>query len=162
VHISSFIHPAVVLEHSAFVKSTECNADSSTITVSFNTHAAWATAVEDWKQHSKFLLVAFADSCGRGRESGERSAHVLHNITTSAAKLQIVGQMVELPLIEVIHPDRKVEINMDTFDRGSTNQPPSVRIRRQDGDNATSSAEDSGESFPTSTLRTPTTRVRYI
>ncbi|KAF7362232.1 hypothetical protein MVEN_00569400 [Mycena venus] len=101
--------------HSASVKSTECDSTSSTITVTFTTHAAWAMAVENWKQHPKFLLVAFADSCGGGRESGERSAHFLRHITVSAAKLQVVGQMEELTLTDAIHPDRDVTIDMDTF-----------------------------------------------
>ncbi|KAJ7062453.1 hypothetical protein B0H15DRAFT_743192, partial [Mycena belliarum] len=108
VHISAFIHPTVILEHSAFVKSTGCHPDHNTISVQFTHHSAWVTAVEDWTQHTKFLLVAFVDSCGLGRESGERSTHLVQNVTVSEATLEIIGTMVDLPLSESIHPDRDV------------------------------------------------------
>ncbi|KAJ7896854.1 hypothetical protein B0H13DRAFT_1521322, partial [Mycena leptocephala] len=116
VHISAFIHPVVVLEHSSYVTSTSCDSNSGTITVSFKDHSKWAMAVEDWRQNPKFLLVAFVDSCGLGRESGERSVHLVQNFTVSAARLQIICQMVELSLTEAIHPERDVAIHVDTFD----------------------------------------------
>ncbi|KAJ7464057.1 hypothetical protein FB451DRAFT_995015, partial [Mycena latifolia] len=116
VHISAFIHPAVILEHSAYVKSTGCHSNSSTIAIAFTHHSAWVTAVNDWTQHPKFLLVAFVDSCGLGRESGERSVHLVQNVTVSEATLEIIGKMVELPLSGAIHPDRDVTIHIDTFD----------------------------------------------
>ncbi|KAJ7089554.1 hypothetical protein C8R44DRAFT_548794, partial [Mycena epipterygia] len=116
VHISGFIHPAVILEHSAHVNSAECGYDAGTITVSFKNHAVWTMAVKDWRQHPHFLLVAFVDSCGLGRESGERSVHLVQNFTTSAAKLEITAQMQELSLTGAIHPDREVTIHVDTFD----------------------------------------------
>ncbi|KAJ7486733.1 hypothetical protein FB451DRAFT_994498, partial [Mycena latifolia] len=116
VHISAFIHPVVILEHSVYVKSTECDSNSRTITVSFKDRWKWAMAIEDWRRNPKFLLVAFVDSCGMGRESGERSVHLVQNFTVSAAQLQVVCQMVELSLTEAIHPERDVTIHVDTFD----------------------------------------------
>ncbi|KAJ7670952.1 hypothetical protein B0H17DRAFT_1141696 [Mycena rosella] len=47
VHITEFNHPAIVLEHSAYVESTECDSNSSTITVSFKRRAAWEMARRD-------------------------------------------------------------------------------------------------------------------
>jgi hypothetical protein len=111
-------------------------------------------AVEDWRQNPKFLLVAFVDSCGLGRESGERSVHLVQNFTVSAARLQIICQMVELSLTEAIHPERDVAIHVDTFDVHDTIIPvPSVpHLRRQD--NETSMNDEAGR-LPPSTPPTP-------
>ncbi|KAJ7619846.1 hypothetical protein DFH06DRAFT_1341928 [Mycena polygramma] len=63
VHVSAFIHPAIILEHSAYVKSTGCHANTSTITVGFTHHrSAWATAVQDWTKHEQFLLSSFVST----------------------------------------------------------------------------------------------------
>jgi hypothetical protein len=135
MHISAFIRPIVILEHSASIHSTECDSNSTTITVTFKHRAAWATAVQDWKKNPTFLLVAFVDSCGLRRESGERSVHKVHSIAVSASELQVICQMVELSLTEAIHPDREVTINVNTFDvhEPPISLPSSGYVRRQDG-----------------------------
>ncbi|KAJ6506174.1 hypothetical protein C8R47DRAFT_110516, partial [Mycena vitilis] len=168
VHVSAFIHPTIILEHSAYVKSTGCHANSSTITVGFTRRSAWATAVQDWTKHPQFLLVAFADSCGLGRQSGERSVHLVQNFTASEMTLEIVGTMLEIPLSEAIHPDRDVTIDIDTFDvhdsQPSFPLPSSSRVRRagdaemgggsNDDDNAGSDDPTTGSQTSDST--TPT------
>ncbi|KAJ7196672.1 hypothetical protein GGX14DRAFT_320589, partial [Mycena pura] len=116
VHVSGFRHPAVILEHSASVFSTNCDAGRSTITIAFKQRPAWETAVQDWQRHPKFMLVAFADSCGLGRESGERSVHLVHNITVISKTLEIIGHMEEVTLTDAIHPNKEVAIDLDTFD----------------------------------------------
>ncbi|KAJ7502686.1 hypothetical protein B0H11DRAFT_1669566, partial [Mycena galericulata] len=117
VHISGFLHPAVALEHSAHIIATTCDSNTSTITIAFRNRDSWALAIEDWKAHPNLFLVAFSDSCGRGRESGERSVHLVkNNMTSSWGKMEITFQMTEVPLQDAIHPDRDVEIVIDTFD----------------------------------------------
>ncbi|KAJ7210061.1 hypothetical protein GGX14DRAFT_320225, partial [Mycena pura] len=116
VHVSGFTHPALILEHSTYVISTRCDEGLSTITVGFQNRTAWNMTLDAWKQHPKFLIIAFADSCGLGRQSGERSVHLVHNITSVWSQLEIVCQMSELSLTEAIHPDRQVAIDVDTFD----------------------------------------------
>ncbi|KAF7345237.1 hypothetical protein MSAN_01900300 [Mycena sanguinolenta] len=153
VHVSQFLHPAVALEHSAHISGTTCDADNGTITITFKNLDALKLAYNDWKEHPTVLLVAFADSCGLGRDSSERSLHLGRNITTSWAKWQITFQMVEVPLHDTIHPDHDVEIVIDTFDvhdpRPSTNLS---RIRRRNatqsggvGRNTSASAAKSGK-----------------
>ncbi|KAJ7208656.1 hypothetical protein GGX14DRAFT_322923, partial [Mycena pura] len=121
VHVSGFTHPALILEHSAYVRSTRCNATS--IIVAFQTRAALDMALDAWNQHQEFLIIAFADSCGLGRQSGERSVHLVQNITAVRSQMEIVCQMSELPLAEAIHPDHKVTIDADTFDVHIPNPP---------------------------------------
>ncbi|KAJ7199984.1 hypothetical protein GGX14DRAFT_316500, partial [Mycena pura] len=116
VHVSGFTHPALILEHSTYVTSTRCDAVLSTITVGFQTRASWKIAIDAWKRHRKFLIIAFADSCGLGLQSGERSVHLVHNITSVWSQMEIICQMSELSLTESIHPDREVTIDADTFD----------------------------------------------
>ncbi|KAJ6528226.1 hypothetical protein DFH09DRAFT_1094483 [Mycena vulgaris] len=122
VHVSGFIHPAVLLEYSVHIVSTTCDSNASTITIAFTHRDAWTLAIDDWKTHPNLFLVAFADSCGRGRESGERS-------------MEIEFQMTETPLHAAIHLDRGVEMVVDTFD---VHDPrPSIitsRICRRDAD----------------------------
>ncbi|KAJ7794781.1 hypothetical protein B0H14DRAFT_119640 [Mycena olivaceomarginata] len=136
VHVSEFIHPAVALEHSAHIVETICHSNVSTITVQFRNRDAWAIAKEDWKTHPNAFLVAFSDSCGLGRESGERSIHRVRNMTASWGKMEIAFEMTETPLKDAIHPDRDVEIVINTFE---VHDPrPSVpndrsRLRRRAG-----------------------------
>ncbi|KAJ7854066.1 hypothetical protein B0H14DRAFT_772762 [Mycena olivaceomarginata] len=138
VQVSGFIHPVILLEHSAHVTSTQCDATTSTITVTFGLRSVWAAALEDWKQHEKFLLIAYEDSCGLGRSSGERSVHLVHNFTSISDKMQIVAHMSEVPMTDAIHPDREVFIQVTTFDKHDTAPPtPSsaqiIRRSPQDG-----------------------------
>ncbi|KAF7342514.1 hypothetical protein MVEN_01841500 [Mycena venus] len=132
VHISGFTHPALLLEHSAHVVSTRCDAVSSTITVGFRARSAWNMALAAWKKHPKFFILAFEDSCGLGRESGERSVHLVHNMTSVWNRMEIICKMSELSLTEAIHPDRPVTIHADTFDVHDPEPPPtsSVVVRR--------------------------------
>ncbi|KAJ7436892.1 hypothetical protein B0H11DRAFT_636248 [Mycena galericulata] len=133
VHISGFIHPVVVLEHSASVISAKCDYETTTITVAFKDHSTWAMAVEDWKRHPQFLIVAFVDSCGLDRDPRERSVHIVKNIRISAPKLEIIGDMEDLALADAIHPDLVVTIDIDAFDLHNPAGPrPSAHIRRQD------------------------------
>ncbi|KAF7335094.1 hypothetical protein MVEN_02260000 [Mycena venus] len=110
VEVSSFYYPAVLLEHSGYVSSTTCDPDGETITIQFTRRGAWRTALQAWTKHSKFLLLAFADSCGAGRESGERSVHLVHNVTSNWNRMEIVCQMTEMGLREAIHPEREIDI----------------------------------------------------
>ncbi|KAJ7690248.1 hypothetical protein B0H17DRAFT_593669 [Mycena rosella] len=133
------IHPVVVLEHSSSVISTKCDYDTTTITVAFKDRSTWTMAVEDWKRHAQFLIVAFVDSCGLGRDSRERSFHVARNIRISSPKLEIIGDMEDLSLTDAIHPDCVVTIHIDSFDvQNPAAPPPSARMRRQnDGGDTT-------------------------
>ncbi|KAF7366201.1 hypothetical protein MVEN_00497200 [Mycena venus] len=116
VYISGFHYPSVALEHSVHVESTFCDASAETITVTFSNHDAWAYAVANWRQHPIFYLVAFADTCGAGRESGERSVHLVTRIVPSEPNLEIACEMEETSLEDAIHPAREVSIDVDTFD----------------------------------------------
>ncbi|KAJ7670377.1 hypothetical protein B0H17DRAFT_864334, partial [Mycena rosella] len=116
VQISGFVHPAVALEHSAHVLSTVCDPAHGTLTVAFKNHAAWAHALAHWEQHPRLLLVVFADTCGLGRESGERSVHLVHNLATDVRTLEIHCTMTEMSLTDAIHPDREVDIDVSTFE----------------------------------------------
>ncbi|KAJ7131838.1 hypothetical protein C8R43DRAFT_852284, partial [Mycena crocata] len=123
VHVSAFIHPALMLEHSAYVVSARCDPTTSTITIGFKHRTAWSAALAAWKQHPKFLILAFVDTCGLGRESGERSVHVVHNITTIFNKLEIVCAMSELTLADAIHPDLPVALHVGTIEVHDPNPP---------------------------------------
>ncbi|KAF7356145.1 Apple protein [Mycena venus] len=152
VYVSGFTHPALILEHSAHVISTRCDVTSSAITVGFRDRAVWSRTVDAWKQHPKFLIVAFADSCGMGRESGERSVHLVHNFTSVWSRMEIVCQMSELSLTDAIHPDRPVTIQVDTFDVHDTDAHPifPAYTRRTDGPSDESSDHTAGNSTGTS------------
>ncbi|KAJ7161894.1 hypothetical protein C8R43DRAFT_316101 [Mycena crocata] len=159
VHVSGFRHPAVLLEHSIYVASTQCETDPSTITVAFKHRPAWEMALKDWQQHPKFMLVAFEDSCGLGRESGERSVHLVHNITAISNTLEIIGHMSELSLTDAIHPDREVAIDVDTYDVHNTSAPfaPSHLTRRDNGD-TTAGGDDSDSSLGKSSSGSSTSK----
>ncbi|KAJ7281003.1 hypothetical protein C8J57DRAFT_1024050, partial [Mycena rebaudengoi] len=116
MHISGFIHPAVSLEHSMHILSTVCDDTHGTLTVTFANHAAWAHAFAHWEQHPRLLLVAFEDTCGKGRESGERSVHLVQNLTSSSRTLEIRCKMTEIPITAAIHPDREVDLKVTTFE----------------------------------------------
>ncbi|KAF7345240.1 hypothetical protein MSAN_01900600 [Mycena sanguinolenta] len=152
VHVSQFLHPVVVLEHSAHISGTTCDADTSTITIAFKNRDAWKLAYNDWKEHPTVLLVAFADSCGLGRDSSERSLHLGRNMTTSWTKMQITFEMVEVPLHDAIHPEYDVEVVIDTFDVHDPRPPMGLsHIRRHNatqsrgvGDDPSTPAAESG------------------
>ncbi|KAJ6548606.1 hypothetical protein B0H19DRAFT_1161426 [Mycena capillaripes] len=161
VNISAFIHPVVVLEHSASVISVKCEYDTTTITVAFKDRFTWSMAVEDWKRHNQFLIVAFVDSCGLGRDPRERSVHAVKNIRASAQKLEIIGDMDDLLLSDAIHPDHVVTIDIDAFDIHSSAAPlHSTHLRRQEADADTnggqSSPESSGSNDPSTTTQDST------
>ncbi|KAJ7092969.1 hypothetical protein B0H15DRAFT_972734 [Mycena belliarum] len=142
VHISEFMHPAVALEHSAHIVETICDSNASTITVQFRNRDAWAVAKDDWKTHPSAFLLAFSDSCGLGRESSERSIHRVRNMTTSWGKMEITFDMTETPLKDAIHPDRDVEIVINTFEVHDPRPGAAQSIGEQQSDDTDDSLVD--------------------
>lgn len=151
-------HPAVILEHSDYIKSVQCS--GSNLDISFTEKIAFDFAAKAWATEKDFILSTYTDGCGAPKEQ-HTFWLVDHFATGSCVNCITAVVRHEIATEDALH---EVEViwGQYTPDRSSPKGSRSKLRQRQDTSSGAGS-KDCGEApssnidgFPTATCNSPT------
>ncbi|KAI4254492.1 MAG: hypothetical protein LQ352_003067 [Teloschistes flavicans] len=151
-------HPAVILEHSGYIKSVQCS--GSNLDISFTEKTAFDFAGKAWATERDFILSTYTDGCGTPKE--QHTFWLIDHFETGSCDNCITAVVrYEIPTEDALH-EVDVIWGQYTPDRSSHKGYGSNLRQRQDTSNRANS-RDCGKApsskidgFPTAACNSPT------
>lgn len=107
---SVFHYPAVILDHSAYIKAIQCLGNG--LALDFASAESFQYAVEVWQDYDELLFVTHSAVC-KGSGDGQHRYYIVHNLEFSSAALRVYASFDETSIEGAV---ADIDINWGTYE----------------------------------------------